>query len=117
MAKNETSKPRVVWQISNDGLQPSPAPHGFVGRNPFQRIVSPGQKLLINLQVQANTPMLAFPSRSHADDVTVPMIIQAGRDVVVIVENKSQHIPLVVDDKEALVNLHPLLFDGSAEVG
>ncbi len=115
MAK--TDKPRVVWQLKNDGMAPSPAPHGFIARNPVQRTVPPNSHISINLNIQANVPMLAFPSRSHADDVTVPMIIQAGTDVVVTIENKSQHVTLVVDDKEALVNLHPLTFDGSGEVG
>lgn len=115
MAK--TDKPRVVWQLKNDGMTPSPAPHGFVARNPVQRTVLPGSKITINLEIQANVPMLAFPARSHADDVTVPMIIQAATDVVVTIENKSQHVAMVIDDKEALVNLHPLMFDGTGEVG
>ncbi len=114
MSKNEK---RVVWQLSNDGLVPSLAPHGFIARNPFARTIPPGQKMTISLQVQANVPMLAFPARSHADDVTVPLVFQVGQDIVCTVENKSNHAPLTLDDKEALVNLHPLMFDGTGEVG
>ena len=109
---------RVVWQISGDGLQPIRTPYGFIARNPFERAVPPGQKLQINLQVQANLPMIAFPTRSHADDVTVPsLIIQPGQDVVCTVENRSQQAALVISDKEGLVSLYPMAFDGVGEVG
>lgn len=115
MAK--TDKRRVVWQLKNDGLTPAPAPHGFIARNPVQRTVLPGSKITINLEVQANVPLLAFPAKSHADDLTVQQIIQASSDIIVTIENKSQHVALVIDDKEALVNLYPLIFDSAAEVG
>lgn len=117
MAKNEDGKPRVVWQLSNDGLAPSKTPFGFVARNPVQVVVPPGKKTNVNLQVQANVPLLAFPTRTHADDVTVQLVIQPGQDIVVSVENKSQHVPLVLDDKEGLVSLYPLLSDAVGEVG
>lgn len=110
MAKNET--PQVVWQLQNDGILPSPAPHGFIARNPVQRTIPPGMTITINLEVRANVPLLAFPSRTHAEDVTVQQIVQAGSDIVVTVANKSQHSPITIDDKEALVNLYPLIFAG-----
>lgn len=109
---------RVVWHLRGDALRPTQTPYGFIARNPFQRVVPPGQKLQINLQVQANLPLIAFPTRAHAEDVTVPtMIIQPGTDVTCVVENKSQHAALVIDDKEGLVALYPLAFDGVGEVG
>ena len=117
MAKNEEGKPRVVWQLTNDGLQPSKTPHGFVARNPFQVVIPPEKRVQINLQVQANVPLLAFPTRIHADDVTVQLLIQPGQDITVVVENKSKHVPLVVDDKEGLVSLYPLISDAVGEVG
>lgn len=119
--KNEDGTPapaRVVWHLSNDGLQPSKTPHGFLARNPLSRVIPPGQKLTINLQVQANVPLLAFPARSHADDVTVPSgVLQPGTDVTCVIENKSQHSSMVIEDKEALVSLFPLTWDGVGEVG
>lgn len=109
---------RVVWHITDDGLQPVQTPYGFLARNPVQVIIPPGQKRQINLRVQASLPMIAFPARSHADDVTVPaMIVQPGTDVTCTVENKSQHSPLSIDDREALVALYPMAFDGVGEVG
>lgn len=99
----------ITWQISNDGLRPTEAPWGFVVRNPLARSIPPGMKMEIDLQVAANYPMLAFPVRSHQDDVSVPLLIQAGQDIVVTVENKSQHSPLIIEDKESLVNLYPLV--------
>jgi hypothetical protein len=117
MSKNETPKPRVVWQLSNDGLQPSQTPYGFIGRNPLSRVIPPGEKLLISLQVQANVPLLAFAARSHADDVTCPQVFQPGQDIVCVVENKSKHAPLTVEDKESLISLFPLMFDGTGELG
>lgn len=109
---------RVVWQIPNDGLLPTQTPFGFIARNPVTRVVPPGGKLLIDLGVQANLPLLAFPARNHADDVTVlATIIQPGESVKAYVENKSQHSPLVIEDREGLVSLYPLAFDGVGERG
>lgn len=106
---DRTPRIHITWQISNDGLRPTEAPWGFILRNPLARSVPPGMRMQIDLQVAANYPMLAFPVRSHADDVTVPMLIQAGEDVVITVENKSQYSPLIIEDKESLVNLFPLI--------
>lgn len=120
--KNESGEvvgnTRVVWHLSNDGLKPTQTPYGFIARNPVQIVVGPGQRRQVDLQVQANLPMIAFPTRNHADDVSVPaMIVQPGTSVTVFVENKSQHTPLVIDDKEGLVALYPMAFDGVGEVG
>jgi hypothetical protein len=30
------------------------------------------------------------------------------------VENKSKHAPLVIDDREAIVNVHPLTWNGTS---
>ena len=116
--KEQTPRLHITWQVSNDGLRPVEAPWGYVLRNPLSRSIPSGHRMEISLQVAANFPMLAFPVRSHQDDVTVPLIIQAGQDVVVTIENKSQHSALIVEDKEALVNLFPLAAPPStSEVG
>lgn len=118
MSKNEKTGLHVTWQLSNDGLRPTSAPWGFVVRNPVMRSIPPGAKIHINLNVACNHPMLAFPVRSHADDLTVPQIIQAGQEVIVTVENKSQHTAFMIEDKEGLVNLHPLVAtDVTSDVG
>lgn len=114
---NVVGTKRVVWHLTNDALQPTPTPYGFVARNPLARAVPPNGKIQINLQVQANVPLIAFPTRPHVDDVTVPMLIQPGQDIVVTIENRSQHSPLLIEDKEGLVGLFPLVFDGVGEVG
>ena len=113
-----TPRLHITWQISNDGLRPTEAPWGYVLRNPLARSIPPGHRMDINLQIAANFPMLAFPVRSHADYLTVPQIIQSGQEVIVTIENKSQHSALLIEDKEALVNLFPLLAPPStSEVG
>jgi hypothetical protein len=109
---------RVVWHLTNDGLKPTQTPFGFIARNPLQIVIPPGGKRQIDLLVQANLPMLAFPTRGHADDVSVPaLIVQPGTNVVAIIENRSNHNSLVIDDKEGLVALYPMAFDGVGEVG
>lgn len=109
---------RVVWHLSNDGLKPTQTPYGFIARNPVQIVIPPGQKRQIDLQLQANLPMIAFPTRANADYVSVPeLIVLPGTNVVAIVENKSNNTALVIDDKEGLVALYPLAFDGVGEVG
>lgn len=113
----KTLKPRVVWQLSNDGLRPSPTPYGFLARNPLGRILPPETKMVVNLQVQANVPILAFPSRTHVDDVTCKQIFQPGEEITCVVENKSKHAPMTIEDKESLLSLFPLTFDGTADVG
>ncbi len=116
---SDTSKLHVIWQLNNDGLRPTEAPWGFIARNPLTRAIPPNSKMTIDLYVAANCAMLAFPSRSHQDEVTVPQIIQAGQSVIVVVENRSQHSTLILDDKEPLVNLFPLLLPNgtTSEVG
>lgn len=110
MAKSDKPTPTEIrWQLSNDGLRPTEAPWGFVVRNPVQRVIPPGAKIKIDLCVAASYPMLAWPARSHSDDVKVDLILQAGQDLIIEVENKSQHSSLVIDDKETLVNLCPLV--------
>jgi hypothetical protein len=104
-----TPRVHITWQISNDGLRPTEVPWGYVLRNPLARSIPPKHTMEIDLQVAANYPMLAFPARAHADSVTVPQIIPAGQDVVIRVENKSEYSPLIIEDKEALVNLFPLV--------
>ena len=115
---SETPHMHITWQISNDGLRPTAAPWGYVLRNPLARSIPPGHKMDINLQVAANYPMLAFPTRNHQEYSTVPLVIPAGQDIVITVENKSKHSALLIDDKESLVNLFPLVAaPTTAEVG
>lgn len=116
MPKNEPTRPDVIWNLSNDAIQPKPAPWGFIAQNPVQRVLPPGGKAKIDTGIAASCPLLAFP-RGEADHVTVQQLIPAGTNIVVMVENRSSHTSLVIDDKEALVNLHPLVFNGTAGVG
>lgn len=116
--ETENAGSRVVWQLTGDALKPTQTPYGFIARNPVQVSLRPGEKRQVKLQVQANLPMIVFAARGHADMVTVPdMIVYPGQDVVCIVENKSQHVALSIDDKEGLVVLYPMTFNGTAEVG
>lgn len=116
VADRDHGSPDVVWNISGDGLRPKQAPWGFVAQNPFSRVIPPKAKLQINLHVAANVPLMAFPRGDQADYVSVPLVIPAGQNVVVTVENKSEHQSLLIEDKESLVNLHPLVFRGTSDV-
>ena len=114
MAKNEkTATPHITWHLTNDGLEPTRAPHGYVVRNPFSRVVPPGGAIEINLCVAADYPMFAWPARSHKDDVTVPLILQPGADLTVTVRNESKYSTMIVEDKEVLVNLTPIVDFGT----
>lgn len=129
MSKNEPTKnPDVVWQVTRDGMEPKPAPWGFVGRNPVVVAVPPASaddqpsRRTINLCVAANVPLLVFPTRRYAGVVTVNgrgdgAVIPAGTEIVLTVENNSKHSPLVLESGEGLLAMHPLLFSGSAGVG
>ncbi len=117
MAKNEEeTRPDFLWRLSGDAIRPKEAPWGFVAQNPVIRVIPPGQKMNIDTGIAATVPMLASARGDQADHVTVPMMIPGGQNVVVTVENKSQYTALVVEDREALVNLTPLLFRGTAGV-
>lgn len=106
MPKTEKPGPRVVWHVTNDGLKPTQTPHWFVGRNPFERNLPPNTSMDIRLCVAANCNLIALPTDSH---ITVPMLIPAGQEIVVKVTNASEHAPLSIGDKEALVRLFPLI--------
>lgn len=112
MSKNET-KTTINWTLTNDGMKPTPAPWGYIVRNPLVKSLPPGASMSLNLQVSADFPMLAWPAQSHTTDLTVPMIIVPGQDVVVTVTNTSQYSMLTLESAEPLVNLHPLMHVGS----
>lgn len=76
----------------------------------------PGQVLHIDTGVAASVPMISCVRADQAEYVTVPLIVPAGITLVVTVENKSKHLPLVIDDREALANVHPLTWTGTSEV-
>ncbi len=120
MSKSEVTRARstdhVVWRLQGDALRPKDAPWGFVVQNPVQRTLMPGQTLQIDTGVSANVPMIACVRGDQAEYITVPNLVPAGRTLVVSVENRSRHLPLTIDDREALANVHPLTWDGTSEV-
>lgn len=121
MAKNdkatEAPRPDVVWTLIKDGLQPRPAPWGFVVQNPVMRALPPGKSMEIRLGVASSVPVLAWPRGDAANYVTVPQFIPAGQEIVAMIENKSEHVAMIIDDCEVLVNIHPLVFHGTGGVG
>ena len=106
MTKAEKTAPRVIWQISNDGLRPTQTPNWFVARNPVERSLPPKMSMDIRLCVAASCNLIALPTEAH---ISVPMLIPAGQEIVVKVTNSSEFSPLTVGDKEALVRLVPLI--------
>lgn len=120
MSKNDQAVNRttqhVIWRLHGDAIRPKDAPWGFVVQNPYQRTIMPGQTIRIDTGVAANVPLIACARGDQAEYVTVPTVVAAGQTVVVTVENKSRHLALTVDDKEALVNVHPLSWNGTSEV-
>lgn len=109
MAKNDREAapgPRVVWQITSDGIKPTQTPHWFIGRNPVERSIPPKMSIDIRLCVAAGCNLIALPAEAH---IEVPTVIPAGTEVVVRVRNSSEHSQLTVGDRDALVRLVPLL--------
>lgn len=109
--KSESRAPGVTWNVSGDGMSPREAPWGFVLRNPLIFSLPPGTHRDVPLQVSASTAVIAFPARSVASYATVPLMINAAVEIVVRVENKSEHMPLTVESGEPLVNVFPLVYD------
>lgn len=118
MAKTEPAREHsdVIWRLSGDAMRPKDAPWGFVAQNPVQRVIPPNQKVRIDTGIAANVPMLAFARGDQGDYVTMPLVLPAGQNLIVVIENKSPHSALVVDDREAVANLHPMIFRGTSEV-
>jgi hypothetical protein len=118
MSKNEPTRSanHIVWRLHGDAIRPKDAPWGFVVQNPVQRIIQPGQKAVIDTGVAANAPLVAWPRGDQGDYVSMPLIVPGGQTLSVTVENKSRHSPLVIDDCEALANVHPLSWSGTSEV-
>lgn len=106
MAKTEKDAPRVIWQILGDGLKPTQTPNWFIGRNPFERSLPPKSSMDIRLCVASNCNLVALSTEAH---IEVQNFIPAGQEVVVKVHNRSEHAPLTIGDKEALVRLFPLI--------
>ena len=116
MSKNAqtTSGAHVTWHLHGDAIRPKEAPWGFVVQNPVQRTLMPGQTVSIDTGVAASTPMFAWSRGDQGDYMTVPALIPVGQTVVIKVENKSKHAALTIDDREALVNVHPLTWSGTS---
>ena len=119
-SERDNGSPDVVFNLSGDALRPTPAPFGFIARNPLGRPVMPGQTVRIALGVSANKPMLAFPLRRVADYVRVLdqpgcVVLQPGEELWATVMNAGT-APMMIEDKEGLVSLYPLVFSGSSEV-
>lgn len=116
MSKNAQpgSGGHVMWHLHGDAIRPKEAPWGFVVQNPVQRTIMPGQTLVIDTGVASNTPLFAWPRGDQGDYVTVQALIWAGQTISVKVENKSRNAPLTIDDREALVNVHPLTWSGTS---
>jgi hypothetical protein len=116
MSKNAqpASGAHVTWHLHGDAIRPKEAPWGFVVQNPVQRVIPPGQSIVIDTGVAASTPMFVWPRGDQGDYVTVQALIWAGQTITVKVENKSKHSALVIDDREALVNVHPLTWSGTS---
>ncbi len=123
-ARREETRPRAAlnWTLSGDAMRPKEAPWGFIGQNPVQIVLAPGQSRLVKLGIAANVPLMLFPMRSHMDEVFAvdgkqwPIIVPMGDEIAVIVKNTSAHMALGVDDKEPLVAIHPLVFSGDTDV-
>lgn len=116
--KNEPAREHsdVIWRLSGDALRPKDAPWGFIAQNPVQRVVPPSAKMTIDTGIAASVPMVCFPRGDQADYVKVPTILPAGQNLVVTIENTSAHSPLVVDDKQSVANMFPMIFRGTSEV-
>ncbi len=120
MAKKEETAPvaDVVWTLTNDGLEPARAPWGFIARNPVQKVIAPRGGTVVNFLVSANVPMLCFPRADMANSIEFEaQILLPGKKLAITVKNLSEHSPMVLEDREPLVNLHPLTFSGRAVVG
>ena len=117
MPKNESQpQANVVWRLLNDAMRPKEAPWGFVAQNPFQRVVPPGQSITIDTGIAANVPLICVPRGDQASYVSVPLALPAGQTVKVTVRNESVHVPMVIDDGEAICNLTPLVYTGTSTV-
>ena len=116
MAKNEKSFQHVVWHLVGDAIRPKDAPWGFVIQNPVQRVLMPGQVASIDTGVAASVPLVCWVRGDRADCMTVPQLVTPGTTLVVTVENKSKHMPLAIDDRVAMANVHPLSWGGTSEV-
>lgn len=117
------AKATLNWTLSADALRPKEAPFGFIGQNPYEVALAPGQGRLIKTGISANVPLLVFPTRTHTDDLLPPnegdrwpIVVPPGEDINVIVRNPSQHTALSVGDREPLVCIHPLVFSGTTDV-
>ncbi len=118
MSKNEqtTRGGHVIWRLHDDAIRPKEAPWGFIVQNPVQRVIAPGQSLVINTGVAANVPLIASPRGDQGEYVSVPILVPAGHVLSVTIENKSKHVALVVDDREPVANVTPLSWNGTSEV-
>lgn len=117
MSKNEIKvMQHVIWRLHGDAIRPKDAPWGFIVQNPVQRSLMPGQIVKIDTGVAANVPLIPCVRGDQTEYVTVPNIVPAGHTLVVTVENKSKHLPLLIDDREPLANVHPLSWNGTSEV-
>lgn len=115
--ERDNGNPDVVFRITGDTPEPRQAPWGFIIRNPLARNVMPREQVKVDLGISCNVPMLVFPSRVLAGSVFPVLkgnVLSPGENLVVMVQGPDAgQFPLLIEDLEPLVNLHPLLFTGT----
>lgn len=125
MSNREDNRPKATlnWHLSGDALRPKEAPFGFIGQNPFLVTLNPGQGRLIKTGISASVPLLVYPTRTHLDDLRPekdgqnwPIVVNPGEEINVVVVNNSKHSATSVEDREPLVCITPLVFNGTSDV-
>lgn len=120
----EDNRPSVAWNLSGDALEPRPAPFGFIVRNPFAVSLAAKQGRLIKTGVSSSScALLVWPTRTHLatarpekEGQQWPIIVNAGEEVNVVIVNPSEHSPTGIEDKEGLLCVFPLVWNGTATV-
>jgi hypothetical protein len=110
---NPEANLKIQWHLDGDGMRPVETAFGYAVRNPLVASIPPGATRRIDLHVATDHPMHVWPTRAHAPHSrvvsVVPGILQPGEDLMIDIENKSQHVTLTVETKEVLVNLSPVV--------
>lgn len=114
MAKKDDASraAQVKFERMGDGLTPSTAPWGFIGKAPLGTAVPPSGSALIRLGVKFDMPMLAFQPNGSPDITPTKQIFGPDEEIQVVVKNPSIHASMMVEAGESVVWLHPLTFGG-----
>lgn len=106
------NKPVVSFELYGDAIKPTPAPWGFIVKNPVEKVCAPNSSLTIKTGVACSHYVIVSPRAENESFVNVKTLFRPGEVIQFEVVNKSYNMHISVADGESVLDIHPLIHNG-----